>query len=142
MNKPSFLEKMITDFEALKSTHPVYSKMPPVILEDSLKLITKLVKGECTVETILDGATEREKKSYNFFMNAVQSFELIRDSLTPPEVLEERDENSNSFMAKILDGEMEASEEVVRIFANKYKENMLEKENYEELDRLQKAKKI
>jgi hypothetical protein len=142
MEKPTFLEKMITDFETLKSTHPVYSKMPPVIIEDSFKLITKLVKGECTVDTILDGATDREKKSYNFFMNAVQSFELIKDSMMSPEALEEREENSNSFMVKILDGEMEASEEVVRIFAERYKENMLEKENYEELERLKKANKI
>jgi hypothetical protein len=142
MNKPTFLEKLLTDFETLKSTHPVYSKMPPVILEDSLKIITKLVKGECTQETMLDDATEREKKSFNFFMNAVQSFEMIKDSVISQEVLEEREEKTNSFMVKILDGEMEASEEVVRIFANKYKESMLEKENYEELDRLQKAKKI
>ena len=141
MSKPTFLEMMLKDFEDLR-THPIYSKMPPVIFDDSLKLLTKLVKGECTIDTILDGATEREKKSYNFLLGAVQGVEKFKESISAPEVREKMEENTLSFMSKVADGNIEASEEISRLYVEKYKEIMLERENYEELDRLKKANKI
>jgi len=141
MNKPTFLDELLKDFEDLK-THPIYSKMPPVIFDDSIKLLTKLAKGECTIDTILEGATEREKKSYHFLLAAVDSVEKIKEAVSSPDVLEKMRENSNSFMLKIVDGDIETPQALSKIYIDKYKETMLEKENYEELERLKKANKI
>lgn len=141
MEKPNFLQMMLKDFEDLR-THPVYSKMPPVVFDDSIKLLTRLVKGECTIDTILDGATEREKKSYNFLLGAVQGVETLRESLAAPDIIQQREDNTLAFMSKVADGNIEASQEISRLYTEKYKEIMLERENYEELDRLKKANKI
>ena len=45
-------------------------------------------------------------------------------------------------MLKVVDGDIETPKELSKIYIDKYKETMLEKENYEELERLKKANKI